>query len=307
MSERAAHTAEHIFVGALSKFIPGLRVRKVEVGEINAVTLEIESLDWDTVLKAEIVVNEIIAEAKPIKIHMFKNLKEAEEKFKKLRSREDRIVEDVRVVEVDGFDYAACMGEHVSNTAECSFFLVSKLSESGGKVKVEFLVGEMARRRALELCSLCFKVAKVLSTKVDDLEKAAERLKLECYTLRGRLMDTTDEVFRRLQPVDLPSFKMYVTCFRGVDEKIVMERAGQIVERDKRAVTLFAIKKKGSSFFILARGKELPFDCRKILEDTLRDKGFKGGGRPNFANGIVQSEECEEQIRAITESLKMGT
>jgi alanyl-tRNA synthetase len=304
MSEKAAHTAEHVFAGALSKIVPGLRVHKVELGASNSVTLEIESLDWDTALKAEIVTNNIIAEGRAVRVHTFRNLDEAKGRFEGLRSREDRIVGDVRVVEIDGFDYAACTGEHVQNTKECSFFLISGLSESGGTVKVEFLVGEKARNRALEMCSTCFKAAKVLATNVENLEKAAEKAKLECYVLRGKLMDATDEVLKRIQPLERDSFRVYQAFLRGADKGTVMERAGRIIEKDDRAVTIFAIQEKGFSHIIMARGKGLPFDCRRVLEDALRGKGFKGGGKADFASGIIQSEECEKDIESITESLR---
>ncbi|MBO3804126.1 MAG: hypothetical protein JTT11_09740 [Candidatus Brockarchaeota archaeon] len=298
--EAAAHTAEHAFAGALSKMFPGLKVLKVELGEVNSVTLGIESLDWDTALKAEMAVNGVIAEARPVRIHTFKNLDEAKEEFEGLRSRDDRIAGEVRVVEIEGFDCAACAGAHVQNTAECSYFLISGLSESGGAVKVEFLVGEAARKRALELSALCFKAAKALSTSVDNVEKAAEKAKLECYALRGRLMDLTGEVLKMVQPIDAGPFKLYKACLKGADKGTLMEWAGRTIERDERSVVALAIREKDFSHVVLARGEGLSFDCRKVLEEALGGKGFKGGGKPNFASGIVRGEECERDIEAVT-------
>lgn len=306
MSEAAAHTAEHIFVGILSKTQPSLSIHKVEFGKVNSVSLDIESLSWNAILEAEIAVNKAISESRPVRIHTFRTLEEAEQQFRTLRSRDDRIRGRVRVVEVEGYDCAACTGQHVSNTAECSYFLVSRLSRSGGSVKVEFLVGERARTRALELSKMCFRTAEVLSANVEELEKKAESLKLQNHTLRKRLRRTTDEVMRRILPKKRVSFEEYSACLEGVDEKTVMERAGEIIERNPRALVIFAVKNE-STRVILGRGEELPFDSREILKNALGIKGFRGGGRANFAFGTVTEEVCSEDLSKMSKLAEIFT
>jgi alanyl-tRNA synthetase len=302
MGEAASHTAEHIFAGALTKIKPGLKVHKVDLGEVNSVYLDIASLNWDVILEAERVVNKIIAEARAVKIHRFVSLEEAERAFPSLRSREERVKGEVRVIEIDDYDYAACAGDHVSNTAECIFFMVSGMSRSGGLAKVEFLAGEKAQIRALELCGTCFKMAEALGTSVDRLEKVAEGLKLENYTLRGRIREMTDEALKRIIPQERLGHKLYSACLKGVDERAVMEWAGKAIEEDARTIVVFGIEDK-AMLFILARGKASSFDCREVLKDALGAKGFRGGGKSNFANGTVMDGTCGDNIGLIVEKL----
>lgn len=303
MSEAASHTAEHIFAGTLRKMNQDLKVHKVELGEISSVYLDLELLNWDMILEAERIVNKIIREARSVRVHTFGSLEEAEGEFPGLRSREERIQGEVRVIEIEGYDYAACTGAHVSNTAECSYFLVSGFSRSGEFVKVEFLVGEKAILRSLELCKICFKIAEILGTSADKLEKVAENLKLECYALRGRLRDATDEALKRIAPEEQLGFMVYSTCLKGVDERVIMERAGELIEGDARAIVIFGVENK-SKFFILARGIKTSFDCRTILKDALEVRGFKGGGKPNFASGTVTDGVCSDNVGLIAERVR---
>ena len=58
---RAAHTAEHLFAGSLRIIQPSIKIVKVDQSEDrNSLFIEAESLDWDTVLKAEKRANQAI-------------------------------------------------------------------------------------------------------------------------------------------------------------------------------------------------------------------------------------------------------
>jgi len=298
MSEAASHTAEHIFAGTLNKMNPDLRVHKVELGAVNSVYLDLESLNWDMIFEAELIVNKIIGEARSVKAHAFGSLEEAEEKFPGLRSREERISGEVRVIEIEGHDYAACTGTHVSNTSECAYFLVSGFSRSGGLAKVEFLVGEEAIKRSLGICKACFKAAEILGVSVDKLENGAANLKLECHSLRGRLRDATDEALSRIVPEERSGFSIYEGCLRGVDERVTMERAGELIEANAKAIVILGVEGK-LALYILARGLEASFDCRTVLKEALGTRGFKGGGKPSFSSGTVTGGNCSENIGLI--------
>jgi alanyl-tRNA synthetase len=79
-------------------------------------------------------VNSIIHEGRRIKIHYFKALSEARNRFPNLRANEERIKENnqhVRVIEIEGHDIAACAMEHASNMLECEFFLVTRVARIG--------------------------------------------------------------------------------------------------------------------------------------------------------------------------------
>jgi alanyl-tRNA synthetase len=160
-NNRLAHTAEHAFIGSLQKLLgQTLKVRKVEhkdAGTNNTAFIQIPQLDLDTVIKAELEVNSLIALGRPVTTLIFSSLEEAKREMPNLRANEERITAampaEVKVVEIENHDLSACTMEHASNLQECDFFLVTRLSKSGSEYQVDFIVGRQAKDTAVALTS----------------------------------------------------------------------------------------------------------------------------------------------------------
>ncbi|HEX9678282.1 hypothetical protein [Nitrososphaera sp.] len=118
MDSRAAHTAEHAFIGALQNVLgQTLRVRKVEhKKDDNTAFVVIPQLDVDAVVKAEIMVNALIAEGRSVTTRTYPSLEGARKHNPSLRANEERISGEVRVVEIEDHDVAACAMDHMLPT-----------------------------------------------------------------------------------------------------------------------------------------------------------------------------------------------
>jgi len=121
MNAKAAHTAEHAFIGSLQKILnKTLSVRKVEhkdsynVAFISASEIH---LDLEKISMAQKEVNQLILEGRKILHHSFPSLNEAKMKLPNLRANEARLAdaEKITVVEIENHDVAACSMEHVNN------------------------------------------------------------------------------------------------------------------------------------------------------------------------------------------------
>jgi alanyl-tRNA synthetase len=179
--EKIAHTAEHAFIGALQKILGRtLAVRKVEHNKDgNTAFIAIPQLDIDTVVKAENMVNALIAEGREITTHTYASLEEARKANPALRANEERISGQVRIVEIANHDVAACALEHAGNLKECDFFLVTRLSKSGNEHEVHFVVGRQARETAVSLSARMMKVCEELGANPNTLESTARKVKSE--------------------------------------------------------------------------------------------------------------------------------
>ena len=117
INTRAAHTAEHAFIGSLQKILnKTLSVRKVEHKDSHN--------DFDRIVLAEKEVNRLIIEGRKIFHHSFSSLNEAKKEFPGLRANEPRLtnLDRITVVEIENHDLSACSMEHVSNLSDCIFF-----------------------------------------------------------------------------------------------------------------------------------------------------------------------------------------
>jgi len=123
MQNKLAHTSEHAFIGSLQKLMgKTLNVRKVEHRDYdNLVLITAKDIEVDSVIEAEREVNSLISQGRRVIIHSFGSLAEAKSHLPNLRANEDRIGgnNEVRVVEIEGHDLAACVMDHAANLEEC--------------------------------------------------------------------------------------------------------------------------------------------------------------------------------------------
>jgi len=300
----AAHTAEHLFAGSLKRLKPGLKVVKVDQSEgKGSLYVDIPQLDWATILKAEEMANRVIAEGRPVKEHFFNSLEEAKNTFPQARAMDERISGRVRIVEVEGYDYAACIRGHVSNTRECEFFLVTRVSKAGGnRFQIDFLVGEEAKLRALELSKISLSVADILKAPIETVEKAVSNMKVELAELRRRLSKLSEREVKDIPSYSVGGVTVYSKVFEGLDSKRLMKRVGELTE--EAGVVALLANIADNATVILARSLDLNVDCAHLLERALAEYGGRGGGRREFAFGSVGKAYVEEVFKTILASVR---
>src|SRR5919109_1014108 len=230
---RLAHTAEHAFIGSLQKlFDQTLKVRKVEHRDSgNTVFIVIPQLDLDTVLKAETVVNSLIAKGRRVTARTFSSLEEAKRQIPNLRANEQRITAgEVRVVEIENHDLAACSMEHVSNLQECDFFMVTRLSKSGSEYEVDFVVSCQAKDTAISLSAKLLRVCNELGANVNTIENTSRKLRSENEINARRLKALGREKLAGIQPVVRGSIKL----LKGVFENLSDDQLQEFADADGR-------------------------------------------------------------------------
>lgn len=225
----AAHTAEHLFAGNLRKLNPNITILKVDQSDNrNSIYVDVEILDWETVLKAEIMTNQIISEGRNVLEHIFKSLKDAKKKFPNARAMEERITGTTRIVEIDGYDYAACSQKHASNTKECEFFLVTRIVKSSGGLKIDFLVGDDAKQKSLNLSKIALKTSDILGAPVNNVEKTVENMISELKNLRSNISSLSEKESNNIPFSKREGLTIYSTTYRNLSIKKIMKKSRRI-------------------------------------------------------------------------------
>jgi len=303
MHDKLAHTAEHAFIGSLQKLLgKTLRVRKVEhKGSTNVAFIVIPQLDLDTVLKAENEVNSLIAEGRRISARTFPSLEEARKQIPHLRANEERIgTGEVRVVEIENHDVAACAMDHASNLQECDFFLVTRLSKSGNEYEVDFAVGKQAKETAVLLSERLLRVCGELGANINTVENTARKLKMDCENNARKLKTLSREKLTGI----VPATNGRITLVRGLFENLIddqlQEFAGEKIRDDANTVVLIANMGTEHANIVFARNENnmQDIDCNKIFRQLVGSDG-RGGGRPHFVTGIVRKEAVVRVMDAI--------
>lgn len=307
MHNRVAHTAEHAFIGSLQQLLgQTLRVRKVEHKEdatSSTAFIIISQLDLDIVLRAESQVNSLIAEGRKVTTKTFASLEEAKKHIPNLRANEERISGEVRVVEIEGHDVAACAMEHAGNLKECDFFLVTRVSKSGSEYEVDFAVGQQAKETAVLLSAKLLKVCGELGANINTVENTAKKLKQEYEGNRGKLRMLSREKLAAIQPESNGRLALFRGVFSSLADDQLQEFAGEKIAGANDVVVLVANVGLENASIVFARSEKLTeIDCNKLFKEAAGADG-RGGGKLHFVTGVVKKEAAGKVVDIISKKV----
>jgi alanyl-tRNA synthetase len=303
MHDRLAHTAEHAFIGSLQKLLgQTLSVRKVDHRSSgNTAFIVIPQLELDIVLRAEVEVNLLIAEGRKVIARNFSSLEEAKKSIPHLRANEERITGEVRVVEIENHDVAACAMDHASNLKECDFFLVTRLSKSGDEYEVDFVVGRQAKETAVVMSSRLLKVCGELGANINSVESTARKLKSENESNARKLRILGGEKLSGIRPETNGKIKLLKGVFENLADTQLQEFAGQKIA-DADTVVLVANVGSETASVVFARNEKMDIDCIRLFMQFAGQDG-RGGGKSHFVTGVIKKEAVREVLDRIADEI----
>ena len=196
------HTGQHL-LSAVFEELFHLRTVSFHLGaESSTIDLEGGAVDTRMAAAAEARSNEIVRENRPVGV-AYEDAASVQG-LRKATEREGTL----RIVSIDGLDRSACGGTHVRATGEIGTVLLRKLEKVRQTVRVEFLCGGRAIRRARADYEALSRVAQLFSASLDEapgmvaaqvetartVEKA--RRKLDWTSPRTRARSSTGTPFR---------------------------------------------------------------------------------------------------------------
>ena len=203
--------------------------------------------------------------------------------------------EEVRVVNVEAFSKELCGGTHVKNTGEIGFFkIISESSIASGTRRIEAITGDEALKWAEETEYLVEKLADMLQTGRDGIEKKVQTLvnnnrqmNLEIKDLKAQIIrqpsgDTANEI------ETINSISLLIKELAEDTEPSVMRSAIDQIKQDigSGVIILASKSSKGKVRVAIGVTEDL---VEKVQANILANEmskvlGGKGGGRANFAN-----------------------
>jgi alanyl-tRNA synthetase len=184
------HTGQHILSAAFENAC-GYTTVSFHLGEyISTIDLDSDRLGARQLEEAEETANRVVFEDRPVRIS-FQTTEEASQlDLRKPTAREG----EVRLVEVEGFDWSACGGTHVSRAGAVGLILVRKVERPKGLTRVEFACGSRAHRLARRDFKVLSEAARLFSATLDTVP---ELIAKESQNLREAIREN-EKLFNRL-------------------------------------------------------------------------------------------------------------
>ncbi len=209
----------------------------------------------------------------------------------------------VRVVMAGDFECVACGGTHPKNTGEIGLILPLSASPARGKLRLSFLCGMRALRYIQAMMSSAKQAGAALSAPIEQIGAAAERLRAEQAASRAQTAALKKEnAVCKAQALlssarILPEGTRLIVSFLP-DADTMQDIAARLAEEDNVIALLAAPHEPGGERLLFARSANVARDMAALL----RSCGAKGGGRPDFAQGIAPERGSAKKAEQVLTS-----
>ena len=293
------HTGQHLLSAVLADLL-GYRTVAVHFGkESSTLDLDAGSPTQEEMQLVEEKANEIIVENRRVEIS-FEDAEQAEG----LRKSSERSG-TIRIITIQGVDRSACGGTHVRNTGEIGSLQIRKVERVRKGVRLEFLCGSRASRRARADYSLITRLANDFSAAGEELPQliAGQRDELKHALARVRDLESqlnlsrARELYAAAQPETTGLRRVTIREDQTALESL--RRLAQVVTSMPLAVVVAAVSNPPA--VLLATSVDTGIDAGALLKSLLTSVGGRGGGSARLAQGMVPGRA---QLEALMESLE---
>ena len=275
------HSAEHI--------VSGLICKKYNANNVGFhMGKDFVTMDFDVLLKeADIREIEKLANQAVYKNIEIKSGIYSKEEANKLNYRSKKeINEDIRLVEVPGYDMCACCGVHVTKTGEIGIIKLLYVEKYKSGCRIYMLAGKKALENYTEKFKIVDDLGALLSLKPDEVYAGVVSLKQEIEDLKKEKNKLKNEIFenkiKNLEKQD--NIILFEEKLEADDMKILCEK---IKHKVNNIAAVFNKNNDIYKFIIMSDTVDL-----KEMANNFRQKlNAKGGGNSVLIQGQLNANE----------------
>lgn len=297
------HTGQHILSQAFVELY-GAQTRSFRM-TTDACEIDVELADPsdERVERAVTRANEIVWDDRVVRVHNVTPEEAARLPLRKDSAREG----ELRVIEIEGFDFSPCGGTHARRTGEVGVLVARHWERAKGLVRVIFAAGARALEDYRRANSTARAAAALFSVGRDEVTTAAARLQDEHKNLQRRLR-ASEELAARAEARDLleeskdtdngvanntgvsgvgdgaHGLRIVARVFEGREAED-LRRLASAIAAHAQAVALLGSRDDSGARLVFARHTDAHGDMNALLREACRTLEGRGGGRPDLAQG----------------------
>jgi alanyl-tRNA synthetase len=297
-----AHTASHALYGAGRQLFSELGYGGFDIGKekVRVDFATPTSIDDETLTELERLVNRAVWDSRAVtwkELPREEALSREEIAFN-TKTKEGIAGDTVRVVDIDGWDSAACGGTHVENTREIGPVSVLGRENPGeGLTRVEFAVGPAGIAHRMREKTAVLAAAAEAETSVAELAETVTHLRderdalaTERDALRNRLVEQRLSELRE-EIVERDGREWLVGVVDGLDANELAERAGELTGESADVVAL--VNDGGKYVGVATVGES---NASRVVEEITAEFGGGGGGSERVAQGGGLDADAESVV-----------
>ncbi|MFL0372325.1 alanyl-tRNA editing protein [Paenibacillus amylolyticus] len=257
--------------------------------------------EYDTIDVAapELGANQLTAIEQEVNRQIYRNARintswvTAEEAAQLPLVKQPTVTEDIRIVEIEGVEYNACGGTHVSATGEIGIIKLLKTEKVKGGTRIYFKCGTRALNEFTATQNVLNSIMVKLKTSKDELLERIEKMELEQKQLQTELnaVKTTNDAYYAEELLAARQGLVIAQVFEDKSLKDMQSLATKLTA-DHEGLVLFASISEAK--VVLAQNGQPPeWACGPFFKGNLGAYNGKGGGSEKMAQaGFASSEDA---------------
>jgi alanyl-tRNA synthetase len=278
----ALHTGQHMLSRALVD-VCGAETVSSRLGE-QAATIDVDrdGIPAARIAECEALVLRAIDEDRPVRAWF----PSAEELASLALRRAPKQTQNIRVVDVSGFDITPCGGTHVVRTAQIGLVRITGTERYKGGTRVTFTAGTRARAMLFDEDRVIRELARELVCPPHEVGAAVSRVRGEALSAReetGRVRALLAQSIASEARRQAAGDRVVLSLPEGGVE-LAKAVVGHLTREGSLLVIVGAAIDEGVHT-IVARGPGSSADCGGVLKAVAASCGGRGGGRAERAEG----------------------
>ena len=282
------HTGQHLLSGTFEELFDMPTV-SVHFGDLlSTLELRAPAVSPAQLRRAEEHANALVAENRPVTV----TFEDAAVVAARLR-RPSMRTGTLRIVTIEGHDTSACGGTHARATGEIGAILMRRVEKIRDNVRIEFVCGTRAIRRARADYDTLSGIATRLSASVDEVAPLVQAHADETKALASANRKLADELagyHARAQWEATQPGSDGVRRLHGADGMSADELRAWAAACAALPATVAAGAVRSSRTIAVAVSADLNANAGALLKDALQRVGGRGGGSPRTAQGTVPED-----------------
>lgn len=291
------HSGQHLLSAVLSGMFGAETVSFHMGAESATIDVAAPGLESASILRAEERVNELVAGNHPVCV----TSEESSEAvgLRRASSREGVL----RIVSIEGLDRSACGGTHVRATGEIGPVLIRKLEKVRGNLRIEFLCGLRAVRRARKDYDALCGVARVFSSTLDEAPALVASQRAAAEAAEKSYRKAAGELAR------FKGTELHESSATGPDgiRRLVQCRPSGAIDDELRALAqgftsrpkaVFVATIESPAAVLFAVSEDAGINAGDRLKTLLAKHGGRGGGNARTAQGSLPSGDALHALLA---------
>jgi alanyl-tRNA synthetase len=300
------HTGQHLISQVFARLFEHETIAVHFGAQESTLDLDAGDLEPAHLAQAEAYANELIYQALPVSAYFVTNDQLAALPLR----RPPKVSGQIRIVEIDRWDYSACGGTHCRTTAEIGVIKFLRSERRKGATRLVFQCGRRAYLDYAERHALLSQIALLYSTDARQTPELAARSLAQLNQAQQEIARLTTQLASYeadqllAQSETHGPYRLIAQAFADRQADSLKALAAHL-QTAPGAVIVLAGYDQAKSTVIIARAEDVPLHAGQLLRALLTHFGGSGGGRPEFAQGGgVAPEQLADVIADAAERVR---